>query len=164
MEEKQLIIEQHSRPGPSCFGIAAMDRNKSPGGVTQRCSGELRLGFGAPRNSLMLRFLRQSDIDAILAACNPAGGNGLEGDARRERLYDLIEALPQGAQEELLALMWTGGPRNHASFAENLELAQKTREENHASHIAEQHGRLAEYLTSGLTAAGVQETGNAMGR
>lgn len=67
----------------------------------------------------------------------------------------MVDALPREAQEELLALMWTGGRRNHASFAENLELAQKTRDEDHAGNISEQHARLAEYLRKGVQSAGV---------
>ena len=46
--------------------------------------------------------------------------------------------------------MWTGGPNNENSFAENLELARKTWDENHASHIAEQHAKLPNYLGDGL--------------
>jgi hypothetical protein len=105
----------------------------------------------------MLQHLKQTDLQAVLAACDSAADKApMDREASRQRLYDLVDALSGEAQAELLAVMWTGGPRNHASFDENLELAQKTRDENHASHIAEQHARLREYLENGLRAAGVR--------
>jgi len=104
----------------------------------------------------MLKSLKQADIDAIVAACGPdePGSNGETDDARataaRERVYGIVEQFSRETQEELLALMWTGGPKNGSSFAENLELAHKTWDENHAAHIAEQHARLPNYLRDGL--------------
>ena len=102
----------------------------------------------------MLVSLTQSDIGAVIAACGPgehnANGNGQDDAAGRERVYSLVDNLSREAQEELLALMWTGGPKNENSFADNLELVRKTRDENHASHIAEQHARLPLYLRDGL--------------
>jgi len=105
---------------------------------------------------VMLKALRQSDIDTIIQACGPddAASGGEADDAQsardRERVYELANQLSRPAQEELLALMWTGGPKNGNSFEDNLELAQKTRDENHAGHIAEQHARLPNYLRDGL--------------
>jgi len=64
----------------------------------------------------------------------------------QHRLYELIESLSMEAQDELLALMWTGGPKNQSSFEENLELVQKTVEDNHAFHLAEQCAHLPTYL------------------
>lgn len=107
----------------------------------------------------MLKALKPVDIEAIAAACEPdeprLGGEPATDDARsaaeRERVvYAIIERLPREAQEELLALMWTGGPKNGSSFADNLELAHKTWDENHATHIAEQHAGLVLYLKDGL--------------
>jgi hypothetical protein len=105
----------------------------------------------------MLNALRQPDIDAVIDAC----GDDAAADHReessdelpapeREHVYGIVERLSREAQEELLALMWTGGPKNHSTFKENLDLARKTRDENHASHIAEQHARLPQYLRDGL--------------
>ena len=71
---------------------------------------------------------------------------------------DIVEHLSREAQEELLALMWTGGPRNCNSFEQNLELARKTWDENHASHIAEQHSRLSAYLRDGLAKLPAEKT------
>lgn len=106
----------------------------------------------------MLNALKASDIDAIVAACAPdesVSDAEVQADAApaapgRERIYGLVERLSREAQEELLALMWTGGPKNGNTFEENLELAHKTWDENHASHIAEQHARLPMYLRDGL--------------
>jgi hypothetical protein len=106
----------------------------------------------------MLKSLKQADIDAIIASCEPAesgSSNDAQADgaqvmAERERVYAIVEQLSREAQEELLALMWTGGPRNGSSFAKNLELAHKTWDENHATHIAEQYARLRNYLGDGL--------------
>jgi hypothetical protein len=106
----------------------------------------------------MLKSLKPSDIDAITAACAPdESGSDAEVHPEsvlispgRDRVYGLVEHLSREAQEELLALMWTGGPKNGNSFEENLELARKTWDENHASHIAEQHARLPNYLSDGL--------------
>lgn len=106
----------------------------------------------------MLKSLDQADIDAIIAACGPdetESSAGTQTDAgqtttERERVYAIVERLSREAQEELLALMWTGGPTNGNSFAENVELAHKTWDENHAVHIAEQHARLPNYLRDGL--------------
>jgi hypothetical protein len=106
----------------------------------------------------MLKSLKQSDIDAIVAAC-AAGESDSDDEVHveaaltspgRDRVYGLVEHLSRETQEELLALMWTGGPKNGSTFEENLELARKTRDENHASHIAEQHARLPIYLRDGL--------------
>lgn len=93
----------------------------------------------------MLKHLQQSDIDAVIAACRAE-----QTAPGHDRLYDLIESLSTGAQDELLALMWTGGPKNHSSFEENLELVQKTVDDNHAFHLAEQRVHLPEYLAEGL--------------
>lgn len=100
----------------------------------------------------MLKSLNQSDIGAIVDACAPAESDAESATdpAPRERVYELVEHLSREAQEELLALMWTGGPKNGSTFGENLELARKTRDENHASHIAEQHANLSKYLRDGL--------------
>ena len=102
----------------------------------------------------MLNTLKQSDIDAIIAACGSgetvAAPEETAMSPERERVYALVDDLPKEAQEELLALMWTGGPKNHISFEENLDLARKNFDENHASHIAEQHARLPIYLRDGL--------------
>jgi len=108
---------------------------------------------------VMLKSLKQSDIDAIIeasgsgetAGAGPAAEEAVAATSpERERVYALVERLPREAQEELLALMWTGGPQNRNSFEENLEIARKTWDENHASHIAEQHSRLPIYLRDGL--------------
>jgi hypothetical protein len=104
----------------------------------------------------MLQHLKQTDIDAIIAACeaaSPESGGPAPGElspADRDRIYGLVEAMPREAQDELLALMWTGGPKNASSFDENLELAQKTANDNHAIHLAEQGANLAGYLREGL--------------
>ena len=103
----------------------------------------------------MLKSLNQSDISAIVDACAPRESDAdTAADPARERVYDLVERLSREAQEELLALMWTGGPKNGSTFEENLELACKTRDENHASHIAEQHANLSKYLRDGLKRIG----------
>src|SRR5437868_4565560 len=114
----------------------------------------------------MLKSLMPSDLDSIIAACGPgeAGADaGAHADSapeapERERIYRLIEQLSRDAQEELLALMWTGGPRNGSSFAENLELAHKTWDENHAAHIAGQCARLPLYLRDGLARMSAEKT------
>ncbi|HEX3431069.1 MAG TPA: DUF3775 domain-containing protein [Rhizomicrobium sp.] len=104
----------------------------------------------------VLKSLTQSDIDAIIEACGPpesapAVETGLDASSpERERVYAIVEHLSREAQEELLALMWTGGPKNQNNFKENLEIAHKTGDENHATHIAEQHARLPIYLRDGL--------------
>lgn len=104
----------------------------------------------------MLKSLDQADIGAIIAACGPdepgssAGAQTDAAQAGRERVYAIVERLSREAQEELLALMWTGGPTNGNSFAENLDLAHKTWDENHAIHISEQHAMLPNYLRDGL--------------
>src|SRR5437016_4775811 len=104
----------------------------------------------------MLSSLTPSDIQAIIAACASnepapdAPADDVQVSAARNRVYGLVEHLSREAQEELLAVMWTGGPNNENSFAENLELAHKTWDENHASHIAEQHAMLPNYLGDGL--------------
>lgn len=104
----------------------------------------------------MLKSLHQADIDTIIAACGSDGpGPNGQPDTRqlaagRERVRAIVEQLSREAQEELIALMWTGGPRNGTSFAENLELVRKTGDEDHAVHIAEQHARLPNYLRDGL--------------
>lgn len=110
----------------------------------------------------MLKQLKQADIDAVIAACvAEQAAPGADADAGRSpgehRLYELIESLSMEAQDELLALMWTGGPKNQNRFQENLELAQKTWDENHASHIAEQHSRLPSYLRDGLNRMSAEE-------
>src|SRR2546423_7812104 len=101
----------------------------------------------------MLNALKQPDIDAVIEACGRDGTVDAPGETsldaaspERERVYTLVEHLSREAQEELLALMWMGGPKNHNTFEENLDLARKTRDENHASHIAEQHEMLPLYL------------------
>jgi hypothetical protein len=110
----------------------------------------------------MLNALRQSDIAAVVDACAPAGPpaetNPDVALPERERVYTIVERLSREAQEELLALMWTGGPTNRNSFDENLALARKTWDENHASHIAEQHSRLAVYLRDGLARLPAKKT------
>jgi hypothetical protein len=54
----------------------------------------------------MLQHLNQTDLDAVLAACGPAEAGGSDdGRMQRERLFQLVDALPREAQEELLALM-----------------------------------------------------------
>ncbi|MGH6877773.1 MAG: DUF3775 domain-containing protein [Rhizomicrobium sp.] len=107
----------------------------------------------------MLQHLKETDIDAVIAACRgvsgaPDAGKSLENEelsfAGRDRVYSLIEALPREAQDELLALMWTGGPRNHSSYEENLELAQKSTDDNHAVHLSEQAASLPAYLREGM--------------
>jgi len=106
----------------------------------------------------MLKSLKQADIDAIIAACGSdesrsgaaAQTDSEQAAAGRERVYAIVEPLSREAQEELLALMWTGGPKNGSSFVENVELAHKTWDENHALHIADQHARLPNYLRDGL--------------
>ncbi|HEY3779163.1 MAG TPA: DUF3775 domain-containing protein [Rhizomicrobium sp.] len=106
----------------------------------------------------MLQHLKQTDIDAIIAACEAASPQSQPGSAvpaeislaDRDRIYGLVEALPREAQDELLALMWTGGPKNASTFEENLELAQKTAEDNHSIHLAEQGANLPDYLREGL--------------
>ena len=114
----------------------------------------------------MLNALKQSDIAAITDACGraesaavPATETSLDiSSPERERVYTIVEHLSREAQEELLALMWTGGPRNCNRFEQNLELARKTWDENHASHIAEQHSRLPDYLRDGLAKLSAEKT------
>jgi hypothetical protein len=105
----------------------------------------------------MLQHLEQTDIDAILAACEQAVASAPADPetgelplAARNRVYALVDALSREAQDELLALMWTGGPKNENSFAQNLELAQKVDEDNHAEFLSEQAVRLPGYLREGL--------------
>ena len=110
----------------------------------------------------MLKSLRQADIDAVVAASGTTNGDA-QADSdlpspEQERVYAIVEQLSREAQEELLALMWTGGPKNGNSFADNLELAHKTRDENHAIHIAEQHTRLPVYLKDGLARMSAEKT------
>lgn len=109
----------------------------------------------------MLQHLKQTDIDAIIAACEQtvqaATADPRTGElpfAIRDRIYSLVDVLPRESQDELLALMWTGGPKNASSFQENLELAQKTALDNHAEFLAEQASRLPGYLREGLRKAG----------
>lgn len=105
----------------------------------------------------MLQNLKQTDLDAIIAACEQAAASapvdpetgGLPLVAR-DGVYALVDALPHEAQDELLALMWTGGPKNENSFEQNLELAQKTAGDNHAEFLSEQAARLSGYLKEGL--------------
>jgi hypothetical protein len=102
----------------------------------------------------MLQHLKQTDIDAVIAASEAASAtpktdssvSGELASADRDRIYALVEALPREAQDELLALMWTGGPKNTSTFEENLELAQKTADDDPATHLSEQAARLAAYL------------------
>jgi hypothetical protein len=111
----------------------------------------------------MLKNLKQADVDAVIAACEQAaaaappdpetGGLPL---AARDSVYTLVDALPREAQDELLALMWTGGPKNENSFAQNLELAQKVADDNHAEFLSEQAARLPDYLRDGLKRMGTQ--------
>lgn len=103
----------------------------------------------------MLQHLKQSDIEAVIAACETASGPGSpiagqQSAAIRDRIYGLVEALPREGQDELLALMWTGGPKNASTFADNLELAQKTADDDHAAHLSEQAANLPGYLREGL--------------
>ena len=82
----------------------------------------------------MLSALKQSDVAAIVDACaqtglaaDPAAETSLDvASPEREHVYTIVEHLSREAQEELLALMWTGGPSNRNSFEENLGLARKT--------------------------------------
>ena len=110
----------------------------------------------------MLSHLKQADIDAVIAACTAqaASSAGADTNARpssgHDRLYELIESLSMNAQDELLALMWTGGPKNQSSFEENLELVQKTVDDNHAFHLAEQCAHLPAYLMEGLKKMGTE--------
>ena len=105
----------------------------------------------------MLQHLKQADIDAIIAACE-AARSGADGAttkrevpvAERDHVYSLIDALGGDAQDELLALMWTGGPKNETSFEDNLELAQKIADDNHAAHLSDQAAMLPDYLRQGL--------------
>jgi hypothetical protein len=109
----------------------------------------------------MLQNLKQTDLDAVIAACEQAaaasppdpetGGLPL---AARDGVYALVDELPRNAQDELLALMWTGGPKNTNSFDQNLELAQKVADENHAEFLSEQAARLPDYLREGLKKMG----------
>jgi hypothetical protein len=98
----------------------------------------------------MLNHLKECDIDAVVAACGAAGAQSSDSTTLPDSVYSLIDALSREAQDELLALMWTGGPKNESSFEENLELAQKTADDNHAAHLAEQYARLPTYLQNGL--------------
>jgi hypothetical protein len=102
----------------------------------------------------MLKHLKQADIDAVLAACraqqSATGAETAEPSPGHDRLYEIIESLSMDAQDELLALMWTGGPKNQNSFEENLELVQKTIDDNHAFHLAEQSANLPSLLANGL--------------
>src|ERR1700692_4423983 len=83
---------------------------------------------GRAKGRFMLKHLKQADIDAVIAACGAPAAPGASADAeagaspRQHGLYELIESLSMDAQDELLALMWTGGPTNQSSFEENLEL------------------------------------------
>jgi hypothetical protein len=105
----------------------------------------------------MLQKLRQTDIDAIIAACEQAAAStpvdpetgGLPLVAR-DHVFALVDELPHEAQDELLALMWTGGPKNGNSFEQNLELAEKTAQDNHAEFLSEQAAKLSDYLKEGL--------------
>lgn len=106
----------------------------------------------------MLQHLKQTDVDAIIAACEAASSPAKTAPAApdqqlvatRDRIFGLVDALPREAQDELLALMWTGGPKNTSAFEDNLELAQKTADDNHAEHLSEQVANLAGYLREGL--------------
>jgi hypothetical protein len=105
----------------------------------------------------MLQHLEWSDIDAIIAACEQAEAaapadpqSGELPLVARDHVYELVDALPHEAQDELLALMWTGGPKNESSFEQNLELVQKTVDDNHAEFLSEQAVRLPGYLREGL--------------
>ena len=105
----------------------------------------------------MLQKLHQTDLDAIIGACGQAvaaappdpetGGLPL---VARDGVYALVDALPRDAQDELLALMWTGAPKNENSFEQNLELAQKVATDNHAEFLSEQAAKLPDYLREGL--------------
>src|ERR1700722_14161552 len=104
----------------------------------------------------MLKHLKQADIDSVIETCRAQAASNASADANagpspgHDRLYELIESLSMDAQDELLALMWTGGPKNQSSFEENLELVQKTVDDNHAFHLAEQCAHLPTYLAEGL--------------
>ena len=105
----------------------------------------------------MFQNLQQTDLDAVISACKQAAGSspvdpetGELPLAARDAVYTLVDALPRGAQDELLALMWTGGPKNENSFEQNLELARKTALDNHAEFLSEQAARLPDYLNEGL--------------
>jgi hypothetical protein len=105
----------------------------------------------------MLQTLKQDDLDAIVTACEQAAATGPVDPetgglplAAREGVYALVDALPREAQDELLALMWAGGPKNENTFEQNLELAQKTADDNHAAFLSEQAVSLPAYLKEGL--------------
>lgn len=106
----------------------------------------------------MLQHLKQTDIDAVIATCEAASPPPNDGAsvneerflADRDRIFGLVGALPREAQDELLALMWTGGPKNTSTFEDNLELAKKMADDDHAAHLSEQAANLAGYLREGL--------------
>ncbi|HTT83730.1 MAG TPA: DUF3775 domain-containing protein [Rhizomicrobium sp.] len=111
----------------------------------------------------MLQNLRQTDLDAIISACEQAAASapadpesGLLPLVARDSVYALVDALSRDAQDELLALMWTGGPKNENSFDQNLVLAQKVADDNHAEFLSEQAARLPDYLKEGLKRMGTQ--------
>jgi len=111
----------------------------------------------------MLENLKQSDLNAIIAAGEQAADSGqVDPDTgglplgARDNIYELVDALPREAQNELLALMWTGGPKNENSFHQNLELARKTAADNHAEFLSEQAARLPDYLKEGLKRMGTK--------
>jgi len=110
----------------------------------------------------MLNHLKPADIDAVILACGAQAASSARADANagpspgNDRLYELIESLSMDAQDELLALMWTGGLKNQSSFEENLELVQKTVDDNHAFHLAEQCAHLPAYLVEGLKKVGTE--------
>ena|ERR1700733_14320219 len=114
----------------------------------------------------MLENLKTSDLDAIIKACEQAAASGVVDPdtgglplAARDNIYALVDGLPRQAQDELLALMWTGGPKNVNSFDQNLELAQKTAADNHAEFLSEQAVNLPGYLKEGLKRMGGEITG-----
>jgi hypothetical protein len=105
----------------------------------------------------MLQKLNQSDLDAVITACEQASAAGPPDPdtgglplAARDGVYTLVDALSRDAQDELLALVWTGGPKNENSFEQNLELAQKVAADNHSEFLSEQAARLPDYLREGL--------------
>jgi hypothetical protein len=122
--------------------------------ISQKCSL-------IPLKETMLTNLKQPDLEAVIAACEQAAASGPVDPETgglpliaRDRVYTLVDTLPREAQDELLALMWTGGPKNENSFEQNLELAQKTATDNHAAFLSEQAARLPDYLKEGLKKMG----------
>ncbi|MGA7713507.1 MAG: DUF3775 domain-containing protein [Rhizomicrobium sp.] len=111
----------------------------------------------------MLKHLKDSDIQAVILLCEKMTekSSNPTGDARNidaashteyDRLYKLIAALSKDAQNELVALMWTGrvGAGAERSFGENLEQATKSKDNNQPEYIAGKSKMLPTYLKAGL--------------